>query len=27
MGLKLDPKKAPLEVLVIDDADKTPSEN
>ena len=27
MGLKLEPKKAPLEVLVIDAADKTPSEN
>jgi uncharacterized protein (TIGR03435 family) len=27
LGLKLDPRKAPLEVLVIDQADKKPTEN
>jgi uncharacterized protein (TIGR03435 family) len=27
VGLKLDSRKAPLEVLVIDHAEKTPSEN
>ncbi len=27
VGLKLDPRKAPLEVLVIDQADKKPTEN
>jgi uncharacterized protein (TIGR03435 family) len=27
MGLKLEPKKAPIEVLVIDHAEKTPGEN
>ena len=27
LGLKLEPKKAPTEVLVIDSADKTPSDN
>jgi uncharacterized protein (TIGR03435 family) len=27
VGLKLEPRKAPLDVLVIDHAEKTPTEN
>jgi uncharacterized protein (TIGR03435 family) len=27
MGLKLDPRKAPLELIVVDHIEKTPTEN